>query len=121
MPITLAIVFADFLKNQQPYLNKTEVLDLKQQGFDFGAHSANHPEYQYIPLEEQLWQTIESLNYLKKEIGVELLSFSFPFTDFGVTKEFFYDIEPRKACSSYFWLRRNERRQCFKSLSANCF
>ena len=94
--------FADFLKNQQPYLNKTEVLDLKQQGFDFGAHSANHPEYQYIPLEEQLWQTIESLNYLKKEIGVELLSFSFPFTDFGVTKEFFTTLNKEKHIAATF-------------------
>jgi peptidoglycan/xylan/chitin deacetylase (PgdA/CDA1 family) len=94
--------FTDFLKNEQPYLNKAEILDLKQQGFDFGAHSANHPEYQYLPLEEQLWQTEESLNYLKKEIGVELLSFSFPFTDFGVTKEFFTALNQAEQIAATF-------------------
>ena len=94
--------FTDFLKNEQPYLNKAEILDLKQQSFDFGSHSANHPEYQYLPLEEQLWQTDESLTYLKNEIGVELLSFSFPFTDYGVSKEFFTALNQAEQIAATF-------------------
>ncbi len=94
--------FIDFLKNEQPYLNKSDIVDLKQQGFDFGAHSANHPEYQYLPLEEQLWQTEESLNFIKYEIGVKLLSFSFPFTDFGVSKEFFTALNQTKQIVATF-------------------
>lgn len=94
--------FDDFLKNEKPYLNKAEVLELKEQGFDFGAHSANHPEYQYLPIEEQLWQTMESLNYLKNEIGVQSLSFSFPFTDFGVSQEFFTKLNQAEQIEATF-------------------
>lgn len=94
--------FTHFLKNEQPYLKKSEILELKQQGFDFGAHSANHPEYQYIPLEEQLWQTEESLRYLKEEIGVKSLSFSFPFTDFGVSQEFFTALNQAEQIAATF-------------------
>ncbi len=84
--------FTTFLEKKQPYLNTAEVLELKQQGFDFGAHSANHPEYQYIPIEEQLQQSLDSLDYIKDELGIHPLSFSFPFTDFGVSEQFFTEL-----------------------------
>ena len=94
--------FNAFLEKEQPYLNKAEVLELKQQGFDFGAHSANHPEYQYIPIEDQLNQSLESLDYLKNELGIHPLSFSFPFTDFGVSQEFFTELNKLEQIAATF-------------------
>lgn len=94
--------FDNFLEKEQPYLNKADILELKQQGFDFGAHSANHPEYQYVPIEEQLWQTIESLRFLKEVIKADVPSFSFPFTDFGVSKEFFEELNKLEQVAATF-------------------
>ena len=94
--------FEDFLEKEKPYLTKKEILELQQQDFHFGAHSANHPEYQYLPLEEQLIQTEESLSYVKDEIDIQSLSFSFPFTDFGVSQEFFTALHESEEITATF-------------------
>lgn len=94
--------FEDFLEKEQPYLNQTDIKELEQHDFHFGAHSANHPEYQFIPLEEQLIQTEESVAYLKEKLNAEPLSFSFPFTDFGVSKQFFTELNKSEQIAATF-------------------
>lgn len=84
--------FNDFLQQEQPYLTSSTIQALAKQGFCFGAHSTNHPEYQYIPQEDQLEQTTESLNFLNRLLPEMQPSFSFPFTDFGVTGSFFENL-----------------------------
>lgn len=81
--------FYDFLKKQQPYLTTTQVQALLKQGFTIGAHSLNHPYYEDITLQEQLNQTIGSLTALQKQFGIKEKLFAFPFTDFGVGRNFF--------------------------------
>lgn len=46
--------FNDYLAKQKPYLTSQQIKELIQQGFYFGAHSKNHPEYQFIDLKEQI-------------------------------------------------------------------
>ena len=81
--------FKDFLSEHQPYLSSDQILDLKSKGFYFGAHSIDHPEYQYLSFEEQIRQTKESVAYVCHRFGLEYKVFSFPFTDYGVSNNFF--------------------------------
>lgn len=84
--------FNAFLQEQQPYMSNAQIRKLQQQGFDFGAHSIDHPEYRFLGLEEQLRQTGESLAFVQRQFGVQHPSFSFPFTDFGVCEAFFTQL-----------------------------
>lgn len=90
------IDFSDFLKKNQPYLTTKQINDLKQQGFYFGGHSIDHPEYQYLSEAEQLEQTITSVDFVQSKFDLPYRIFSFPFTDYGVSASFFNQLEQRK-------------------------
>ena len=80
--------FDEFLRNDQPYLTKQELIELKEQGVYIGAHSMDHPLYENLEFNEQVAQTEFSIDWVKEEIGCDIDLFSFPFTDHGVSKDF---------------------------------
>ncbi len=85
----LGISFSEYLSKKRPYLTGPEIKHLMEQGFEFGAHSLDHPMYNLISIEEQLSQTITSIELLQKDFQVPYATFAFPFTDYGVSKNFF--------------------------------
>ena len=89
----LKIDFKEYLKINKPYLSKEQIKELQSQGFTFGAHSIDHPEYRYLPIEEQVNQTVKSMNDVKKLFNLDYSVFAFPFTDVGVSTEFFNKID----------------------------
>jgi len=89
LALQLDVHFDEYLQNHQPYLNSTQVQELIQQGFSFGVHSIDHPEYRFLAEEEQIRQTAESIHTITGKFGIKEKLFSFPFTDHGVKKSFF--------------------------------
>ena len=79
----------DYLTSHQPYLTSVQIQELINQGFTFGAHSKNHPLYSELTLEEQLEQTLSSLEVISAQFKLDYNVFSFPFTDDKVKKSFF--------------------------------
>jgi peptidoglycan/xylan/chitin deacetylase (PgdA/CDA1 family) len=88
--------FQKFLLSSQPYLTSPQIEKLIRDGFHFGAHSIDHPEYRFIPFEEQLRQTSESIQFIKNKFGLNYSLFSFPFTDYGVSDRFLTTITNEK-------------------------
>jgi len=84
----------DFLNRETPYLTVEQIKSLSAQGFTIGAHSVDHPHYYEIPLDEQLRQTRESLNFVTSIVDQKWRLFAFPFTDYKVFKQFFDTIKP---------------------------
>lgn len=89
----ISLDFKDYLKKEEPYLTSGQINELIKQGFHFGAHSIDHPPYHTIPLEEQLRQTKESIHMIASNYQLTYNTFSFPFTDFNVSKTFFNEIK----------------------------
>jgi len=85
--------FKSYLQTQQPYMTGAQILELSEQGFYFGGHSVDHPEYQYIDLSNQLKQTCESVGQVMEKYKMSHGLFSFPFTDHKVSSEFFDKIK----------------------------
>lgn len=81
--------FADYLEAQKPYMDLDQIKALKQQGFYFGGHSTDHPEYRLIDEDEQVRQTLSSVDWVEQELGLDYRCFAFPFTDYGVKSTFF--------------------------------
>lgn len=88
----LNVSFEGYLEKESPFLSTDDVHWLISKGFTIGAHSLDHPKYSDIPLEEQLQQTINSLNYLKTNFNIDEKYFAFPFTDVGVSDDFFNEV-----------------------------
>ena len=88
----LEVDFDEYLNSNKPYLTTAQIEELIKDGFAIGAHSADHPQYNYLSLEEQLSQTQRSMQFIQDKFDVQHKVFSFPFTDFGVSKDFFLKI-----------------------------
>lgn len=89
LAVILELDFDIYLKNEQPYLSSDQIKTLIKDGFTIGAHSLDHKLYFKESLDEQLRQTLESIKDVKDTFGISNPLFSFPFTDFGVTNDFF--------------------------------
>jgi len=85
--------FETFLKKEQPYLSSAQITALIKDGFTIGAHSKNHPLYANLTLSQQIKQTKESLNFLQEKYDIQYRSFSFPFNDLHVKKDFFLKMK----------------------------
>ncbi len=88
----LEVDFADYLKREKPYLSAGQVGALLSDGFSIGGHSLDHPHYGEIPLEDQLRQTRGSMRALGEMFPPGRPVFSFPFSDRGVSSEFFRQV-----------------------------
>lgn len=91
----VGVDFKAYLTIEQPYLTSTQINELIQQGFTIGAHSKNHPLYNLLTEEDQIKQTLESIDFLQQKFNLDYRVFSFPFTDDGVGQEFFRKIESK--------------------------
>ncbi len=94
--------FKDFLNDRKPYLSAGQISSLIEQGFHFGAHSIDHANYQQIPLQQQIRQTSESINSISQTFALDYKIFSFPFTDHGITREFFSYINLNRIADHTF-------------------
>ncbi|MBX2844797.1 MAG: polysaccharide deacetylase family protein [Saprospiraceae bacterium] len=91
--------FEHFLNQQQPYLTTEQIEALISRGFHFGAHSIDHPNYDELPLAEQVEQTLESMERIQQKFQLTHRCFSFPFTDFSIKKRFFEQVSPQLEAS----------------------
>jgi len=81
--------FSEYLQTMQPYLSTQQVEKLISEGFSIGAHSMDHPEYYMLSEEEQVRQTIDSIQFVNNNFHTKTKAFSFPFTDKKVSINFF--------------------------------
>lgn len=84
--------FQIYLKKYLPYLTSDQVSSLLKQGFSFGAHSVDHPQYSDLSINQQLHQTTQSINEIANKFNLEYKLFSFPFTDYHISNQFFNTI-----------------------------
>lgn len=98
----LGVDFNDYLNKKKPYLDSDQVEKLITDGFTIGAHSIDHPRYQYISLEEQLWQTKESMKMIKKRFSLDYCAFATPHSDKGISKKYFDEIFKSKCVDFSF-------------------
>ncbi|WP_223607090.1 polysaccharide deacetylase family protein [Chryseobacterium sp. OSA05B] len=93
--------YKSYSKEQKPYLSTDELKILTEKGFGISSHSWDHPKYGDLSLEQQMETTNRTFDYLK-ESGFLHETFAFPFTDFGVKKEFFDELFKNEEISFSF-------------------
>lgn len=98
----IELSFQNYLKDKKPYLSSEDIISLSRQGFSFGAHSIDHPLYRNISVEEQVRQTTESINFLKKLLPDNPGTFAFPYNDNGVRFSFYNNPEVKETIQVSF-------------------
>lgn len=87
--LILGISFSNYLSAVQPFLTLGDVDTLLQQGFAIGGHSIDHPYYSELTLDEQLFQTRQSVDFLVQHFQLPYRVFAIPHTDAGISAIFF--------------------------------
>ena len=89
LAIILEVDFQEYLRNYKPFMDKEQIKYLVKQGFLFGSHSIDHPLYSDLHQNQQIIQTVQSIIEITSLFDLDYKLFSFPFTDIGVSKQFF--------------------------------
>jgi len=84
---------SEYLALHQPYLTQQQISKLLHNGFTIGAHSIDHPLYSALSVEDQLYQTIESVKCIREMFGLSYGVFAFPHSDKNVSAECFAQLE----------------------------
>ncbi len=100
LAVQLNIDFKNYLDRHKPYLDLDQLKQLQSNGFHIGGHTHTHPELRHLPLVEQVSETLSSMNWVKQNLNPKHQIFSFPFTDYGIEKEFYTRTE--KQIDLYF-------------------
>ena len=92
LAVLAEIDFKQYLAQQKPYLSSIQIESLLADGFVIGAHSIDHPPFFELSAAEQIHQVKTSVEALTKRFNLTYQYFSFPFTDWGLSKQFFQEI-----------------------------
>ena len=114
----LEIDFQAYLQKVQPYLTSGQIQNLITQGFDFGAHSIDHPLFSDLTEAQQLEQTRQSIRTIVENFHLNYKTFSFPFTDDGVSMNFFRTVfdEDNRLADITFGCAGLKKERCPKNL-----
>lgn len=94
----LEVRWDEFARDHRPAMTLSQLNDWIAKGMDVGAHSMDHPVYSRIPLEDQLTQTLDSMDWVSDNLHIRHRAFAFPHTDTGVSSAFFQRLfeSPRR-------------------------
>jgi peptidoglycan/xylan/chitin deacetylase (PgdA/CDA1 family) len=84
--------FKSYLLAAKPYLTSEQIQKLLRMGFTIGGHSIDHPVFASLALEDQLYQTRESVRFLRERFNLNYAAFCFPHHDANVGRNFFQRI-----------------------------
>ena len=60
------------------YLKKQEILELHQNGFQFGSHTLTHPDLRHLSSAEKRKEISDSKKFLERELGFDVDFFCYP-------------------------------------------
>jgi peptidoglycan/xylan/chitin deacetylase (PgdA/CDA1 family) len=102
--------FEDFLSKQKPFLTTEQITCLLSQNFVFGGHSADHPDYKLLSIDEQCNQTINSIKHISQFQQDAFHYFAFPHEDKYIKQEFFARMHETDPNCLFFGLQ-NQRKE----------
>lgn len=88
----LSIDFEEYAQKNKIYMDLADLKSVQSDGFGIAAHSWDHPKFQNLSVHLQIENAVKSINFMK-ENKFSQDCFAFPFTDFGVTAEFFERLQ----------------------------
>jgi peptidoglycan/xylan/chitin deacetylase (PgdA/CDA1 family) len=88
----LGISFAEYLNREKIYLTSEQIGIMLENHMTIGGHSIDHPDYTELTLEQQVHQTLTSVNDLAEKFRLDYRAFAFPYNDRSLDKALFERI-----------------------------
>lgn len=74
----------EYLQKQKPYMSLEQIKQLESDGFWIGMHSATHPDFKQLAVDEQYSDIRSGVQWHKTHFPDQPSYFAFPFTDDGL-------------------------------------
>jgi len=87
-----SVSFTKYLTDKPVYLSTRHIIEMKEKGFEFGAHGFDHPHFALMPAEESREHIRQSMEDLQIRFKLDYRYFAFPFSDFGVKDDTIKDL-----------------------------
>lgn len=85
-----------------PLLERQQIRALRQDGFEIGAHSVNHPYLTRLPEDGVRFEVNESKKFVERILEEQVISFAYPYGDINeIVKKVVIDSGFRYACGVY--------------------
>lgn len=88
----LDVHWDQFARDYRPAMTLPEIKAWNAKGMAVGAHSMDHPLYSKLPVDEQLTQTLGSMDWVADNLDISYRTFAFPHSDIGVSEVFFQKL-----------------------------
>ena len=95
------IDISQYLQEQKPYMTLNQLKSLEKDGFWIGMHSASHPDFKQLTVDEQLSDINAGLEWHRKNFPNQPDYFAFPFSDDGLKKTFIASFEASRISKSF--------------------
>lgn len=81
-----------YLQDHKPYLTKSQIQEMIDDGFYFGGHTMTHPPLNQINHDQQKTEIIDSVNWVKENFNLDYSLFAFPFSDKSASKKLLEEL-----------------------------
>jgi len=61
------------------YMNADQIKEMAKNGWEVGSHTMTHPDLTSLERQRQLYEIVESRNFLETKLSVPILTFAYPF------------------------------------------
>ncbi|MCU4173846.1 polysaccharide deacetylase family protein [Carboxylicivirga sp. N1Y90] len=96
----MSFSFDEYLTKNKIYLDSSQIKEMIEQGFYFGGHSLDHPDFNELSIQEQYEQTVGSIDEVCEMYKQKQRVFAFPRNDNKIKNEFFEMVAPH--CEASF-------------------
>lgn len=76
---TMNTTIKEYLHEHEPYMSTSQIIELKNQGFEFGSHSMSHPNFSKLSYEEFKKEIIDSKRMIEEILDEKVNTFTYPF------------------------------------------
>ncbi|GAF03228.1 outer membrane N-deacetylase [Saccharicrinis fermentans DSM 9555 = JCM 21142] len=95
--------FQQYLMDHPIYLSSGQIREMIKEGFGFGGHSMDHPKYDELHFDDQLSQTLDSIEWVCAKFDLDYRVFAFPLRDHLISVDLFEKI--KEDCELSFGVR----------------
>ncbi len=82
----------NYLHANKIYMYNSQISEMLKSGFYFGGHSMTHPEYEYLNNNEQVSQSIDSVDWVQNNYNLNYRLFAFPRNDKNIKIQVFDEL-----------------------------
>jgi peptidoglycan/xylan/chitin deacetylase (PgdA/CDA1 family) len=99
----LGISFSAYFKENRPFLDHNEIIELNNAGVRLGSHGVSHFRYDFLLKQKIEEDILDGVAYIQQLSGQNTVEHAFPFFGKTISREFLHTILRRQSVLTHFF------------------